>query len=741
MEWLFGPTATNAVIGNGGLSVGISKFGELVVLKWPSPSYYDHLNYRTHTPFFSTLEKQDRYFNAGERWGSFAGIRYQDSTGEHVSWLRSDDWIHKQGYLADDAAVVITTFRSPMLGLTIVGTDLVKPNTDVLARNYTLNVDRPSDIRNVSLIYMANLAPCNTNPDFNPYTDWKDDSINGYGTIFHKKKGVFVSFRPNDTARKNKQLPKLDANSEQLDQFIESVDEAYPALETDSKQYGLLSTKDVYIAFGADVRPTSHYLIPDPGKPSALPHPLLPDDRLISLGPSLVGAEYELDISKKTSSVTIYLVVADRGKAALKLLQTESLLPFKEHVAATLASWTARMERAILPTTTDVKVRRVALRSLVNLLLTIDRNSGMIAGSIANQPNYGLDWTRDGALYNYVLNLSGFHAEAQKHGLFHANIQRLTDGDQCTSVWNRGICHAGSWAQCYYADGRPAWVYDFEIDQVGYGLWSMWLNAAFIPEPQRSSYLRKVYPAIQRAADLLTRLRDPINKLQVRAQEDDLPWTQQSQYGAATTELGLKSAISAGKALGADPIQIARWQARLTELRIALDSNFLVTKEARWDIGLFGANGGILMWPTQHMSRTDPLVRSHSEAILKSIDPFFLKADAAIGQEWWYVAKGLVGVLAYSADDDVLRPALRRNVEILLKDVPTQDTLIYGETLLVRDSASNGRYFDMRVGQPHNTSAGYSYIAARLFYGPRVVQTIPFGNENLTLTNGKSQHD
>jgi hypothetical protein len=45
MEIIFGPTATNAVVGNGGLTVGPSKYGEVVNLKWPCSNYYDQVNF------------------------------------------------------------------------------------------------------------------------------------------------------------------------------------------------------------------------------------------------------------------------------------------------------------------------------------------------------------------------------------------------------------------------------------------------------------------------------------------------------------------------------------------------------------------------------------------------------------------------------------------------------------------------------------------------------------------------
>jgi hypothetical protein len=723
MEALFGPTPTNAVIGNGGLSAGLSRYGELVVFKWPSPSYYDHLTYRSRTPAFKNLENYDRQLQAGERAGAFAGIRYKTSKGEQVSWLRSAEWSQQQTYAADDAPIVITTYRSANLGLTVTGTDFVKPNSDVLIRNYSIKVDRPQNISPIRLVYLANLAPCNTNPNFKPDTDWEDDSKNGFATVYSSKRSAFVSFRPHDRVAKSNSLPNSASDSVGIDGFIDKMDTIFPA----QKQAGatLLSTKDIYLSLGADRKPAAQYLFADSGKPADLPRPFIPNKTLIVKGPALTGLEYDFD--KSSNSVSVYLTAANRSTQSLKQLENARQKNFITHLAETKKHWSLRMKSAILPTTNDRKIGKVLKRGLVNLLLTIDRESGMIAGSINNQPSYGLDWTRDGALYNYVLNLAGFYKEAQKHGLFHARIQRKKDGEQCSTAWNNGICYAGSWSQCYYADGRPAWVYDFEIDQVGYGIWSMWLNAVFMSGSEKQNYLRQVFPAIQKSADLLVKLRDPFSALQSRAQEDDLPWLAQTQYGAATTLMGLKSAVAAGQAIGTDPKQIKRWQDRINELSKAIDTYFWNAANKTWDIGIFGVNGGILMWPAQHMLPTDPRVVKHSNDVFGAMQPFFLKANDAMGKEWWYVAKGLAGLSVYWHDKPEKQSQLEKNVQVLLKEVPTPDTLIYGESLLVRDKPKGGRFYDMRVGQPHNTSASYSYVVARLFYGPQPPKLIPFG--------------
>ena len=46
-ESMFGPTNINGVAGNGRLAAGFSRQGELTVLRWPTPSNYDHMSYLT----------------------------------------------------------------------------------------------------------------------------------------------------------------------------------------------------------------------------------------------------------------------------------------------------------------------------------------------------------------------------------------------------------------------------------------------------------------------------------------------------------------------------------------------------------------------------------------------------------------------------------------------------------------------------------------------------------------------
>src|SRR5262249_51882881 len=47
VELELGATNVNAALGNGRLTAAFSKCGELTVLKWPGPSYYNQLDYLT----------------------------------------------------------------------------------------------------------------------------------------------------------------------------------------------------------------------------------------------------------------------------------------------------------------------------------------------------------------------------------------------------------------------------------------------------------------------------------------------------------------------------------------------------------------------------------------------------------------------------------------------------------------------------------------------------------------------
>ena len=72
-ENLFGATNVNAQAGNGGLTAGFASTGELTVLGWPSPSYYDQLDYQTSS---DADAREQPYFGADPAEGVFEDQRF-----------------------------------------------------------------------------------------------------------------------------------------------------------------------------------------------------------------------------------------------------------------------------------------------------------------------------------------------------------------------------------------------------------------------------------------------------------------------------------------------------------------------------------------------------------------------------------------------------------------------------------------------------------------------------------------
>src|SRR5438270_7302266 len=117
-------------------------------------------------------------------------------------------------------------------------------------------------------------------------------------------------------------------------------------------------------------------------------------------------------------------------------------------------------------------------------------------------------------------------------------------------------------------------------------------------------YLRRVYPAISRAADYLVVCVDPTSGLQCPANEDDNPTPSESLHGAETVELGLRSALDAAAALRVGGVEVAAWRARLSQLDAAIAALYDPATHAYRE-GNSGGNaynvsygdGGWLLWP------------------------------------------------------------------------------------------------------------------------------------------------
>jgi hypothetical protein len=723
MESWFGATSTNATIGNTRLTVGISKYGELVNLRWPCSNFFDHLNYKTlhPLPFGWKVEDYNRFYNAGERQGSFAGIKYLQKGTEKISWLRDEDWQQVQSYYSVDAPIVVTTYTNSNIGLKVICTDFVSLDKDVLNRHFKIEKINNVGMSNFQLVYIANMAPCNKKPLFDPMADWAKDNKNGFATIFDSKNDTFLSFIP--SFEDKTKLPNKNATDADIDSFMNSTEINFPTSKTEKNS--LNNTKDIYCAIGSDRKIARKSLLEDQTKPNWMPDLLKTNNTKIAFGPALCVSYYDLNLDKSIDELSILISFATNAKLANSNLNYEKN-NYEKSLKISNSYWTSKIAKATLPVVQDLQMTNTLKRTLINILITANPETGAIGSSAAaTQPPYTMVWPRDSAVMGYLLDCAGFTDEAEKNSLFFAENQRQFDGQDCRKPSNNE-CYKGTWFQCYYADGTPSWMYDFEVDEVGWVIWMWYSHSLFLSKEKQKEYLEKLKPNIKLATDFLVDFKDSKNNLQKSAREDDLLWKSQTVIGASTTIMAMKSAIAILQIINPQSVDIQKYKNRLNELEKATIKEFWHDDTQQFMRPFYGNFGprGIIIWPTQFLPISDSKMDNHAEALSQQLQPYFEKSDKATNTEWWYIGKATMA-MAYTWQDNPEKINLvKSNLKTLLKDVCTQDTWVYGETPLVRDVTTitnniktTNRVYDNRVGQPCNIAAAYIYLTAEILYG------------------------
>ncbi|MDQ3940659.1 MAG: hypothetical protein M3238_04820, partial [Actinomycetota bacterium] len=170
----FGPTDISAVSGNRKLSVAFNPAGTVTVLKWPSPSFYDQIKYRT-------VDRSEPLMGALPNEGAFLGIASRANTQEEwaFTWLRDLDVT--QRFADDDTDEVVTTYTDAERGLTARLRDVVAHNRDVLVRRLSVTRSTTSPVRQVRVVSFANFNPVFSKNPQAPYSDWCREESNDDG--------------------------------------------------------------------------------------------------------------------------------------------------------------------------------------------------------------------------------------------------------------------------------------------------------------------------------------------------------------------------------------------------------------------------------------------------------------------------------------------------------------------------------------------------------------------------------
>lgn len=665
------PTDVNGACGNGGLTTAYSEAGTLTVLRYPSPSYWNQID-------FLAQPGNPRGTGALANMGQFAGLRVELANGtKATTWLRDATWSHRQSYAADDSAVLVTTHESASLGLRVTCEFFVHPQEDALVHAYKVERLTGSPVRDqATFFYYENLSPGTTKLPYLPYYDVYFQFLNDYACAYHTGDDALLHFRPE----------KPDWNA--LMAFARAP-HANLAADVDAwvDRAGTFGP-GVYFALGSDAPTSGHQCGRDAGASPV--HPVNVADRdaydaaqdgsLPGNPIALVRANATLarsvDLSRPASPLTFYLAAGttpDGPDGARERLRRMRALPLADHRRAVDQDWTAWLSLARLPRPpAPATAVALAKRSLIVARQATDRNTGAIVASVATQLNYGEDWVRDGAFINYALDVAGYPEIVEKHNAFYARVQRSSGP------------FSGTFDMNYYADGMPGGPIPLEIDEAAFGVWTLANHADFVSDPaRRASYLAGVYPAIRRGAEFLTGWRDPFTGLQLPANEDDNLAFTRGLHGAGPILLALRCAVTAGQATGENPSTLKRWSDRADELARAIDATY-------WDAGaraFFDAGGSgnpigpptqpsaWIVWPVPFLPTSDPRIQSTADWLFSSLSQVVAKKVP----ESAYDAKTTLSLAFAWRGDPAKTARLRDAFRMLTDELPTEGTLHVGE--------------------------------------------------------------
>lgn len=634
------------------------------MLGWPGPGWYDHVN-------FLHVSRGHPNRGAPSNGGSFAGLGSGWITPE-FGWRAVG-----QTWATDDAETIVTVVEKD--GTTVTITDVVDPSSDLVARNF--RVDGAGE----GFAYYANMNPTTMRvPRVPSVTDALADNVSDFATAYDADRSVMLHFRPYRVDA----VPAttLVTSHEGASRLPEAIDGTFGP--------------GVYVAIGGGGPATQHQaglesagLVRGEAESTPLIDPFYDladgalsgsDQAFGKTAGALAGLPRDAD-----GSYTVYVAAADSAASAAALVEAARARGFAQIRADSETWWRTWLAPARLPATADARTLAVSRRALMLIRTAMDRRTGAIVANATPQTPYRQDWVRDGAFFNYALLLAGYPDLAKQHSDFYRRVYRP----------------GGTWDSLYYPDGGEAGaVFPYEIDSQGFALWALWLPYEFTGD---RDYLQRVYPAIADTANALLLCRDPINRLQCYAAEDDALQPTQGAQGASTVYLALRSAIAAAEALGVQPNP--RWGARADELRAAAVARLCTVERCQ------GGRGGVyLAWPSRLIvdAGNPDLVQGHLSQYATQLDAQSIFAAPEIGGYLQYPMEPLLA-LAPLWSDPGREARLASWLTWLTHDVAHPSLAQYGERIF----RSGERTYLHSIGFPHIWSGTETYIAAAFVHG------------------------
>lgn len=453
--------------------------------------------------------------------------------------------------------------------------------------------------------------------------------------------------------------------------------------------------------------------------------------------------------SAGVATARVFIAFGSTARQARESLTAGRALTTDGFIARDHVAWEARTMTLAVPDRLSetigsddrARVTLAARRAILHVYNGTDARSGAIVASIARQAPYGLDWPRDGAFFDYALDVAGNPGAvtkrldwvlplARQRPIGVTQINPLTDPRPPIDPRN-GLRQypEDAWEMNYYDDGTMGGFYRFEIDNTALMVWSAAVHPAWMPLPDRRAWAESHWDQLRRSTELLASWRDDTTGLNAPANEDDNAAFTATLHGGVTVFTALEAAARLARFLGHTGDAV-RWEHRAAELRDALVRAFYDPSLGVFVNNVSGAtetNPGSAslgatawaVWPARLLPINDPRlarqVRSDLERVLASLRG----TDRSEGGS--YLTKTTLSAAMYVAlgGDQSVKPLLQEAMTRLANDVIDRDTQVMGEVFVtLRNPDGSVRARENRVAVPHLWEATLYYLSAMAMSAP-----------------------
>jgi hypothetical protein len=719
-EHMAGGTNASTGLGNGRMTVGISPWSELIYLRWPRPSMYDQLRYTTKAYGFwlytnprdvrwderapgPDWQRYGRPYEVHPGLGARGGIYLADGT---LSWFGDPSWISSRAYEPEWSDVLCTKITRK--GAAVNACQWVDWEDDIMVQDFTIDSDSA-----LKFFYYGTFDP---NEKKGGYWGVPDPKSAGFATVYLEDQGVVLYFLP-----VQKKIPyKFD---QQLKDKITPalIDRLYP----DGGQFIALALSEKPDGFqvGADRK----------GRPATLSAPPAASEN--AKKGKLNGSKYyigqsdsglEKSISQKDRRVVVFVTAGNSAKEAVALIEKARARGVDQLRAKATADWKPMADQVELPANATAPEKRVARRSVLNLFVGRDKQSGAIIASPSRQPAYHFDWPRDGSFYDLSLDLAGFHDIVSSHIDFYQRTQRKETRAfgiaRLLGGQNLFYSPKGHWVSNIYTDGSPGKlsIIPVEIDETALLTWDLWRHEQYIPQADRPAYGKSHLEELTLAADALLEYVDVPKGWTKKVNEDDNPFPSATLHGAASVLAGLSAAVDAGKRWGADPAKVEKWREAAIALRKGIIDRIARNDKSVEQGGWRGIQWALFPAPVFE-SFDDPGAQKLIKKLATDIEEKASKKRPGFG----YLGEQVFILGIATAKQPQYKPIMDQAMKVLVNEMPIPGSDCYGEVTILIDMPE-GKVSQQRTSIPHLWTGVTSYLAVESLYRPeRFLSQIP----------------